>query len=42
MNGAGIWWWWGFFYNEEGEGAYEGAPDRHTWLTRTLAVPFTP
>jgi hypothetical protein len=42
VNGAGIWWWWGFFYNEEGEGAYEGAPDRHTWLTRTLAVPFTP
>ena len=42
VNGAGIFWWWGFYYNEEGEGAYEGAPDRHTWLTRTLGVPFTP
>jgi hypothetical protein len=42
VNGAGIFWWWGFFYNEEGEGAYEGAPDRNTWLTRTLSVPFTP
>ncbi|MCW3033542.1 MAG: hypothetical protein JWM60_1887 [Solirubrobacterales bacterium] len=42
VNGAGIWWWWGFYYDEEGEGAYEGAPDRNTWLTRTLGVPFTP
>jgi hypothetical protein len=42
VNGAGIFWWWGFYYDEEGEGAYEGAPDRSTWLTRTLGVPFTP
>ena len=42
VNGAGIFWWWGFYFNEEGEGAYEGAPDRETWLTRTLGVAFTP
>ena len=42
VNGAGIYWWWGFYFNEEGEGAYEGAPDRETWLTRTLGVAFTP
>ena len=42
VNGAGIFWWWGFFYDEEGEGAYDGASDRETWLTRTLFVPFTP
>jgi hypothetical protein len=42
VNGAGIFWWWGFYYNEEGEGAYEGAPDREAWLSRTLGVPFTP
>jgi hypothetical protein len=41
VNGAGIWWWWGFYYNEEGEGAYNGAPDRETWLTRTLFVSFS-
>jgi hypothetical protein len=42
VNGAGIFWWWGFFYNEEGEGSYNGAPDRETWLSRTLSVPFSP
>jgi hypothetical protein len=42
VNGAGIFWWWGFYYDEEGEGEYEGAPDRATWLARSLAVPFTP
>lgn len=42
VNGAGIFWWWGFYYDEEGEGAYNGAPDREAWLTRTLGVPFTP
>lgn len=42
VNGAGIFWWWGFYYDEEEEGEYEGAPDRATWLTRSLAVPFTP
>jgi hypothetical protein len=42
VNGAGFFWWWGFYYNEEGEGAYNGAPDRATWLGRTLSVPFTP
>ncbi len=42
VNGAGIFWWWGFFYDEEGEGSYDGASDRETWLGRTLLVPFTP
>jgi hypothetical protein len=42
VNGAGIFWWWGFYYDEEEEGEYEGAPDRATWLSRSLAVPFTP
>jgi len=42
VNGAGIWWWWGFFYDEEGEGEYDGAADRATWLSSTLSVPFTP
>jgi hypothetical protein len=42
VNGAGIFWWWGFYYDEEEEGEYEGAPDRATWLTRSLSVPFTP
>jgi hypothetical protein len=41
VNGAGIFWWWGFFYDEEGEGAYEGAPDRETWSSRTVFVPFS-
>ena len=42
VNGAGIFWWWGFYYDEEGEGEYEGAPDRAAWLTRTLRAPFCP
>ncbi len=42
VNGAGIFWWWGFFYDEEGEGAYDGAGDRETWQTRTREVAFTP
>jgi hypothetical protein len=42
VNGAGSFWWWGFYYDEEGEGEYEGAPDRAAWLTRTLDVPFQP
>ncbi|HXD55963.1 MAG TPA: hypothetical protein VN618_14500 [Solirubrobacteraceae bacterium] len=42
VNGAGIYWWWGFYFDEEGEGSYVGAPDRETWLTRTLSVAFTP
>lgn len=42
VNGAGIFWWWGFYYDEEGEGAYDGAADRETWSARTLGVPFSP
>ncbi len=42
VNGAGVFWWWGFYYDEEGEGAYEGAPDRETWQTRTRSLAFTP
>jgi hypothetical protein len=40
VNGAGIWSGWGFLMNEEG--AYEGSEDRATWLSSTLALPFTP
>jgi hypothetical protein len=40
VDGAGIWSGWGFLMNEEG--AYEGAEDRATWLSSTLALPFTP
>ncbi len=42
VNGAGIFWWWGFYYDEEGEGSYDGAADRETWLGRTVLVPFSP
>jgi hypothetical protein len=42
VNGAGIFWWWGFYYDEEGEGSYNGAADRETWLTRTRSLAFAP
>ncbi len=42
VNGAGIFWWWGFYYDEEGEGSYEGAPDRASWTSRTVSLPFAP
>jgi hypothetical protein len=40
VNGAGIWSGWGFLLNEEG--GYEGSEDRATWLSTTLALPFSP
>ncbi len=42
VNGAGVYWWWGFYYDEEGEGAYDGAADREAWLGRTRLVAFSP
>lgn len=42
VNGAGIFWWWGFYYDEEGEGSYNGAADRETWLGRTVLLGFSP
>lgn len=42
VDGAGIFWWWGFYYDEEGEGEYDGAPDRETWQIRTRSLAFTP
>ena len=41
VNGAGVFWWWGFYYDEEGEGSYDGAADRETWLGRTVLLPFS-
>jgi hypothetical protein len=40
INGAGIWSGWGFLLDEEGK--YDGSEDRATWLSDTVALPFSP